>query len=140
MMYRVCEDKGTPVRILLIEDIETDVKILLRALEKAEFSSHVYVVQNGQEALNFILHRPPYEDEAQYPRPGIILLDNQMPKMDGQAFIRELKSYEHFYAIPIIVHTSKEGQEKAYELEGVDDYIVKSLDATNLIARMKSLL
>ena len=62
------------VDILLIEDNETDVKILLRSFSQEQFHAQVYTVEDGEEGLNFLQHQGKYEDKSQYPLPDIILL------------------------------------------------------------------
>lgn len=128
------------VNILLVEDNETDVKIILRAFEKAKFNCKVFAVEDGKEALDFVQNQGKYQDKDKFCLPNAILLDVNMPRMDGHTFVRELKKFERFKSIPLIVFTTKEGMEDLFRIEGVDSYVVKSIDATDLIKRIKNLL
>ena len=125
------------INILLVEDNQTDVKIIHKAFDKVKFVSNLYSVGDGQEALDFIQNKGKYDNKSEYLRPDILLLDVNMPVMDGYTFVRELKLLDEYRDIPIIVFTTKEGMHDIFRIEGVDDYIQKSLDATSLIARIK---
>jgi len=121
------------VKILLVEDDETDVKITLKALDKEQFKYQAQVVRDGQEALDYLKNSGPFKDKEKFPKPDIILSDINMPKMDGHTFVRELKSDENLKSIPIVVFTTKDGMEDLFKVEGINDYVIKSADAKELI-------
>ncbi len=94
------------IDILLVEDNEDDIEITLKAFGKARIKNNIFVVQDGQEALDFVYHQGKYEDQAKYPRPDIILLDINMPRINGYQVLEYLKKDEQYDAIPIIILTS----------------------------------
>ncbi|HLF18670.1 MAG TPA: response regulator [Candidatus Omnitrophota bacterium] len=134
------QQKEKPIEVLLVEDSETDVKIILRAFEKQKFSCHVHRVVNGEEALAYLQHKEKYQDRHKYPDPDIILLDIHMPRMDGHTFVRELRRSQEKKEIPIIVFTMKEGMKDIFRIEGVNDYVVKTIDGLDLIGKIKEVL
>ena len=100
-----------PIDILLVEDNEADVKITLRAFEKASLKHKVHVARDGQEALDFIRNQGNFQDKDKYPKPDLILLDIKMPKVDGFGVLKELKSDLSYSHIPIIMLTSSKDEE-----------------------------
>jgi len=111
-----------PPPILLVEDNPMDLDLTLRAFNKKKFSNHVHVARDGEEALAFI---PRWE--AGEPLPAVILLDINLPKVNGLEVLRQLKTHERFRRIPVVVLTSsKEDKDlkTAYDL-GVNSYIEK---------------
>lgn len=116
-----------PIDILLVEDDETDIKITLRAFEKAKLENNISVVRDGQEALDYVRHEGQYQDKNKYPRPDLILLDIKMPKVDGFQVLDTLKSDDKYKFIPIIMLTSSKGEgdvAKSYK-NGAASYIQK---------------
>ena len=94
-----------PIDILLVEDEEADIKITLRAFNQAKIKNSVYTVRDGQEALDFIRHEGKYR-EGKFPTPDLILLDIQLPKVDGFEVLKQLKQDERFDFIPVAIFTS----------------------------------
>jgi len=110
--------------ILLVEDNEDDVIITRRAIEKGGIRNRLYVVPDGEEALNFLRREGKYRD---VPRPGIILLDLKMPKIDGFEVLKQVKNDNDLKIIPIVILTSSgrdEDVRRAYTL-GCNSYLVK---------------
>lgn len=119
-----------PIDILLVEDTEADIKITLRAFKKARLRNNIYVCHNGQEALDFIYHQGDYKDANQYPRPDLILMDINMPKLTGYEVLQKLKADAHYCMIPIIMLTSSKSEEdivKSYQ-KGATSYIQKPVE------------
>lgn len=122
--------KAKTTDILLAEDNEADVKITLRAFKKAKLQNNIYVVNNGQDALDFIYHQGEYKDKQRFPRPDLILLDINMPKMDGFQVLEKLKVDEQYNFIPVVMLTSSKSEEdivKSYS-HGAASYISKPVD------------
>ncbi len=121
------EANGRPIDILLAEDNETDVKITLRAFDKAKIKNNIFVVRNGQEVLDFVYHRGQYQDQHKCPRPNLILLDIAMPKVDGLEVLKKLKSDEATNFIPVIMLTSSKNEQDVMESfkNGAASYIQK---------------
>lgn len=116
--------------ILLVEDNESDVKITTRAFLQAELHTALFIVSDGQECLDFIRHEGSYQDPAQYPRPDLILLDINMPRVDGFGVLKVLKADERFKAIPVIMLSASKNDadvRKSYQL-GANSFIQKPVD------------
>jgi CheY-like chemotaxis protein len=121
---------NSAVEILLIEDNPSDVKLTLRALQKHNFENKVFVVNDGEEALDFIYSRGKYEKKDINEKLKVILLDLKLPKINGLEILKVLKSDEKMKKIPVVVLTSSKEERDliaSYEL-GVNSYIVKPLD------------
>ncbi len=116
-----------PIDILLVEDDEMDVKITLRAFEKGKIRNNLFVVRDGQEALDFVFQAGPYQNKEKYPRPDLILLDIRMPKLSGFEVLKSLKADPRFDFIPVVMLTSSKNEEdvvKSYGA-GAASYIPK---------------
>lgn len=116
--------------ILLVEDNPVDVDLTLRAFARRKLANEVLVARDGEEALAWI---PRWE--AGETKPAVILLDLNMPRVDGLTVLKTLKTHAEFHDIPVVVlTTSKEDRDisKAYEL-GVNSYIVKPVDFENFM-------
>jgi len=112
----------SPPPILLVEDNPMDLDLTLRAFNKKNFSNQIHIARDGEEALAFIARW-----EAGEPQPAVILLDINLPKVNGLEVLRQLKTHERFRRIPVVVLTSsKEDKDlkTAYDL-GVNSYIEK---------------
>jgi len=117
------------IEVLLVEDNPSDVELTLRALKKYHFANKVFVVNDGEEALDFIYCKGKYEKNSME-NIKFILLDLKLPKVDGLEVLRTLKADKKTKSIPVVVLTSSkedEGLIECYEL-GVNSYIVKPLD------------
>lgn len=111
--------------ILLVEDNPMDLDLTLRAFSKKKFANEIQVARDGEEALAFV---PRWE--AGEALPAVILLDINMPKINGLEVLRQLKAHERFRRIPVVMLTSsrEDGDLKAaYDL-GVNSYIEKPVN------------
>ncbi len=118
------------VEILIVEDNPNDAEMALRALKKNKLANNVLIVEDGEEALDFIFARGKYSGRGKNNRPKIILLDLKLPKVDGFEVLKEIKGNEQTKIIPVIVMTSSKEETdmmKSYQL-GVNSYIVKPVD------------
>jgi CheY-like chemotaxis protein len=114
-----------PVEILLVEDNPNDVELTLRALKRANLANRIEVARDGAEALEFIFGTGARADLQNYP--GMILLDLNLPKVDGMEVLRRVKEDPRTRPIPVIIlTTSREDidRSEAYRL-GVNSYVVK---------------
>jgi len=119
--------EGIP--ILLVEDDENDILITKRAFERYSLANELHVVRDGEEALDFIYKRGEYA-ESPLPDPGLILLDINMPRMNGIEVLRQLKGDPAKRAIPVVMLTTSRREQdmiESYSL-GVNSYIVKPVD------------
>ncbi len=113
--------------ILLADDDEGDQILTRRALDKGRFRNTLHIVMDGEEALDYLFHRGKYEDPESSPRPHLMLLDLNMPKVDGRQVLTELRADPELRMLPVIVLTTSSQEEdivRAYEL-GVNSYITK---------------
>jgi CheY-like chemotaxis protein len=113
--------------ILLVEDNPSDVGLTRRALEKSRITSEMIVVEDGQEALNYL-----FGGEPMNKLPALILLDLKIPKVDGLQVLRQIRAAERTRRLPVVVlTTSSEEQDVAqsYDL-GANSYIRKPVDFT----------
>jgi CheY-like chemotaxis protein len=116
--------------ILLVEDNPVDVDLTLRAFSRRKLANPVIVARDGEEALAWI---PRWQ--AGETKPAVILLDLNMPRVDGLTVLRQLKSQPELQRIPVVIlTTSKEDRDinTAYDL-GANSYIVKPVDFNNFM-------
>jgi CheY-like chemotaxis protein len=128
------------IAILLVEDNPADVKITKRALEQSKLKNSLYVVRDGQEALDFLYHKGEYADESKAPRPDLILLDIKLPRVDGIDVLRRVKTNPDLRRIPITMLTVSDNSKditRSYDL-GVNSYITKPVDFDKFVEAMKS--
>jgi CheY-like chemotaxis protein len=117
-----------PIQILLAEDNPDDVDLARRALRKARVANELHVVWDGQEALDFLFRKNGYAPDA--PRPDLILLDLNMPRLSGIEVLEKIRASEGLSFIPVIILTaSGRGEDvlKSYRL-GANTYIEKPVD------------
>ncbi len=125
-------DAGRPLVILLAEDSEADAKIALRAFNSASRPSVIHVARDGQEALDYLYGRGMYADRKAYAKPDLLLLDLNMPRVDGFAVIEALKKDPEMREIPIVIMTTSRNSGdvlRAYRA-GAASYIPKPADYT----------
>jgi CheY-like chemotaxis protein len=116
-----------PIDILLVEDDEMDIEVTLRAFEKGRIRNNLFVVRDGQEALDFVSGQGQYQNKEKYPRPDLILLDIRMPKLNGFEVLKSLKADPRLDFIPVVMLTSSKNEEdvvKSYGA-GAASYIPK---------------
>lgn len=115
-----------PVRILLVEDNPDDVEITQRALAKSRVANELHVVRDGQEALDFLFGK----QDAAAPRPDLILLDVNLPRVTGMEVLQQIRADEGLGMIPVIMLTASDREEdivKSYRL-GSNTYIQKPVE------------
>src|SRR5579872_1813586 len=117
-----------PISILVCDDDEDDRMLTQQALEDAHISNTVRFVQDGEELLDYLFQRGAYGGESGLaPRPGLILLDLNMPKLDGREALKAIKEDPSLRDIPVVVLTTSRLDEdvaKSYKL-GVNSFITK---------------
>src|SRR5262245_10759028 len=123
----------TEQTILLVEDSPEDYEVTVRAFRKANLVNPVVRCQDGEEALEYLFQRGRYADSARFPRPGLILLDLNLPGTDGRQVLAQIKSDAQLRTIPVIVLTTSADErdiESCYR-SGANSYIQKpvSLEA-----------
>ncbi len=124
---------------ILIADDDADDRLLTReALEENRLANDLHFVVDGEDLLDYLNQRGDYTPETA-PRPGLILLDLNMPKMDGREALKLLKENAEFKQIPVVVLTTSEAEEdilKTYDL-GVNSFITKPVTFDDLVHVIK---
>ena len=130
------------VEILLVEDNRSDAELTIRELKKNNMANNLYHVIDGEEALDFIFATGKYSTSRNVMQPPrIVLLDIQMPKVNGLEVLKKIKSDPRTMATPVVILTSsKENPDikKCYEL-GANSYIVKPVNFEGFSAAIKNL-
>lgn len=134
-------DQPQTIDILLVEDDAGHALLVQENLRKHGVVNKIYTVIDGEMALDFLYHRGEFSVDGKAPPPGLILLDLNLPKVDGFEVLRKIKSDPHLKSIPVIILTSTEDQReinKSYEL-GANNYITKPVDYMQFQDRITSL-
>jgi len=135
MMKRKPDD---PIEILLVEDNPGDARLAREALRDTHFSSHLSVVEDGVEAMDYLKQSAKY---AGAPRPDIILLDLNLPRKSGREVLYEIKSDPDLRRIPVIVLTTSTADqdiEASYDLHA-NCYITKPLDINSFVHALRQI-
>jgi len=140
MMMR---DQNTiPITILICDDDEDDRMLTQQALEDAHISNALRFVEDGEQLLDYLYQRGAFAGETgAAPRPGLILLDLNMPTMDGREALRLIKQDATLVDIPVVVLTTSSLDEdiiKSYKL-GVNSFITKPVTFSGLVEAMNVL-
>lgn len=130
------------VDLLLVEDNIEDAELATRELKKHNFANHLFHVSNGEEAIDFVFARGKFTGQrtADNP-PKLILLDIQMPKLNGIEVLQQIRSDERTKAIPVVMLTSsrEDPDVKACYHLGANSYIVKPVDFEGFAQAIKNL-
>jgi len=124
-----------PQTLLIVEDNEEDYEHTVRAFRKVGISNSLYRCADGDEALDYLLRRDKYADPETSPRPGVILLDLNLPGTDGREVLEEVKNHKDLSMIPLIVLTTSSDErdiDACYRL-GANSYITKPVDVHGFI-------
>ena len=134
-------DHGKPIVILLADDDEEDRMLTGDALKESRVLNDLRFVADGEELLEYLRHAGRYGDPRSAPRPGLILLDLNMPRKDGREALREIKADRDLRRIPIIVLTTSKAEEdiyRTYDL-GANSFITKPVAFQSLVEIMKEI-
>ena len=132
----VAEDIRT-FEILLVEDNPGDSRLVIEAFRDSETLNNLHTVDDGEEAMSFLLQEGKYADA---PRPDLILLDLNLPKKDGREVLAEIKGDFELRRIPVVIMTISSDEEdilNTYNLH-VNSYITKPVDLDNFMNMFKS--
>ncbi len=116
--------------ILLVEDNPNDEILTLRAFKKNNILNEIIVVRDGQEALDYLFFEGAHTQRQYKHNPQVILLDINLPKIDGLEVLRQLREYEKTALIPVVIMTTSDEQEdmlSSYKL-GANSYVRKPVD------------
>lgn len=123
--------------ILLVEDNPSDIELTKRALEKSRVANQLLVVEDGQQAIEFLFGRGPAGEEL----PALILLDLKLPLVDGLEVLRRIRSDRRTRRLPVVVLTSsrEDADVAASYDEGVNSYITKPVDFSQFVEAIQHL-
>src|SRR5437867_2181935 len=133
--------KRRSITILLADDDADDRMMAADALEESRLVNDLRFVEDGEELMDYLRRRGKYADPAAAPRPGLILLDLNMPRKDGRDALREIKAEPELRSIPVVVLTTSQAEEdiyRTYDL-GVNSFITKPVNFESLVAVMRAL-
>lgn len=130
-----------PITIVMAEDDPDDRLLAQEAMEECMLANSLYCVENGEELLDYLRRRGRFSEPGVAPRPGLILLDLNMPRMDGREALREIKADPELRSIPVVVLTTSKAEEdivRSYDL-GANSYVTKPVTFEGLVDVMKTL-
>lgn len=130
--------RGVPIEILLVEDSPTDILMAKEALEYSKVLNRLHTVEDGEKAVSFLRRQGAYVDA---PRPGLVLLDLNLPKKSGREVLADIKSDENLKTIPIVVLTTSKAEEDIVRSYGLhaNCYITKPVEFEKLAAVVRDI-
>ncbi|MDJ0797279.1 MAG: response regulator [Calothrix sp. MO_167.B12] len=133
--------RQTNLTILMADDDEDDCMLVREALAESRLQNPLNIVTDGEELMDYLHQRGLYTDPQAAPRPGLILLDLNMPKKDGREALQEIKADPQLRQIPVVVMTtssSKEDIDYTYSL-GANSFIIKPVTFASLVEVMRTI-
>ena len=133
--------KHDEYEILIVEDNPQDAELMIRSLNENHLANNLFLVKDGEEALDFIFCQNKYTGRDIYRPPKVIFLDLKLPKVGGLEVLRKVKSSKKTKKIPVVIITSsKEDPDiaTAYDL-GANSYVVKPVEFDNFVKTMNQL-
>ena len=130
-----------PFVILLAEDNEHDIVAIRRAWKKNNIANPLHIVRDGEECLDYLHRRGKYSEPGSAPRPGILLLDIKMPRMDGLAVLKHIRGDEGLRRLPVVILTTSKDEEDrlgSYDL-GANAYIMKPVGFHNFSQAVRTI-
>ncbi|MFI5331296.1 MAG: response regulator [Desulfobaccales bacterium] len=127
-----------PIVILMVEDNPGDVRLTVEALKEGKVRNILHTVEDGQEAMKFLRRQETY---AKAPRPDLILLDLNLPKMNGREVLAEIKEDPSLRRIPVVILTVSKAEQdivKTYDLHA-NCYINKPVDLEQFLTVVQSI-
>lgn len=134
-------DHGKPIVILLADDDEEDRMLAADAMRESRVANDLRFVEDGEELLDYLYKRGPYDGIDAAPTPGLILLDLNMPRKDGREALKEIKADPDLRRIPVVVLTTSKAEEdiyRTYDL-GANSFITKPVSFDGLVAVMRDI-
>ncbi len=132
---------GRPITILMADDDPDDCMLTKEALEENRLANGLHFVADGEELMDYLYRRDKYKEPATAPRPGMILLDLNMPRKDGREALKEIKADPGLRRIPVVILTTSKAEEdilRTYDL-GASSFITKPVTFESLVEVMKTL-
>lgn len=130
-----------PITLLMADDDPDDRLMAREAFEESRLTNPLRFVSDGEELMDYLHRRGVYADEQEYPFPGLILLDLNMPRKDGREALREIRNDPQLRRLPVVVLTTSRADEdiiRSYDL-GVNSFIVKPVTFGALVEVMRDI-
>ena len=129
------EERKKLVPVLLVEDDPDDVEIAKRAFTKGRIANPLFVVRDGEEAMEFLCHTGRYARAETAPRPGLILLDLNLPRLDGRQVLRLIKEDPKLKRIPTVILTISDEEADIFDCydHGANTYMTKPIEFDRFI-------
>ncbi|WP_341530880.1 response regulator [Nostoc sp. UHCC 0302] len=129
------------VTILMADDDEEDSLLVREALIESQLPIELYIVSNGEELMDYLYNRGRYTDNSRAPRPGLILLDLNMPKKNGLETLQDIKTDPQLRQIPVVILTTSSTEEDIYTTYnlGANSFIIKPETYASLIEVINTL-
>ena len=131
-------DNGMPIQVLLVEDSPGDVRLTQEAFREANVAIQVHIASDGVEAMEFLRQQGRH---AQSPRPDLILLDLNLPRMDGREVLAAIKADDELKSIPTVILTTSEAEAdivRSYRLQA-NSYLTKPVQLDAFEGLVKSI-
>jgi CheY-like chemotaxis protein len=132
---------GKPLTILLVEDNPDHAELVKRNLEEFQVANHIYHVEDGEAALDYVYRRGIYSGQKKFPRPDLVLLDLRLPRIDGLEVLKQIKRDLTLQAIPVVVLTTSDAEKdlaQAYEYHA-NSYVTKPVNFENFSRLLRDL-
>lgn len=135
------EKNGRPIVILMADDDADDRMLTRDALEESRVLNELRFVEDGEELMDYLHRKGKYADPESSPKPGLILLDLNMPKKDGREALKEIKSDPNLRRIPVVIMTTSKAEEDIYRSYdfGASSFITKPVTFDRLVDLMRAL-
>ncbi|MFW6358547.1 MAG: response regulator [Chroococcales cyanobacterium] len=135
------KDYRPPITIVMAEDDPDDCLLAKEAFAESRVVNDLRFVHDGEELMDYLQRRGKYQHPANSPRPGLLLLDLNMPKKDGREVLLEIKSDPHLRHIPVVILTTSKAEEDVYRSYnlGANSFITKPVTFSELVKVMKTL-
>lgn len=134
-------ERRVPITILIADDDPEDRMLVEDAFVESRLANDLRFVEDGEQLMDYLYRRGRYTDPTSSPRPGVILLDLNMPRKDGREALKEIKSDPRLRQIPVVVLTTSRTEEdifRSYDL-GVNSFITKPVTFVAMVELVKTL-
>jgi CheY-like chemotaxis protein len=134
-------DNKRPMQVLMADDDEDDRRAVAKAWSSSRAANPIAFVNDGEELMDYLHRRGQFSGLAAWTRPGLILLDLNMPKKDGREALKEIKADPELRQIPIVVLTTSKAEEDVYRTYdlGANSFITKPVTFTSLVELIQAI-
>ena len=135
------EQRRQPIKILLVEDDDGHARLIERHLRKVSLANPIDRVRDGIEALEYLHNEGAFSDRQRFARPRLLLLDINMPRMDGVELLERIRADEQLHPLPVIMLTSTDNQaeiDRCYSA-GASGYVAKPINIVSLGEKLQRL-